>query len=332
MTISSPLDIPGLVAWYSADAVTGLVDGDQMTTWQDLSGNNNHATGAAGGSGIKPKWRTGVTPGAGPAVQFTSAGSNFGGPSTGDGYFDLPANLMGSAAAGEVLVTVKQDSTASQNGLWWIQTESGYSGSHYPFSGEVAEGFGRNGGQRKFTPTKPISEWRRYNVFSEPGLTQAFLDGEQEMSSTQGQVSWPADPRLGATKSFGQVDLKFKGWIADFVIFNRKLTGTERIDLDTWANSQLTGQSEEPPATAAAYVTTVRAEALSSRTALSANAIKVAAEAMSTRAENPARVSSVRLETLTTVGYTVSNFDKTTTILMKHSDGEWRPLLIAGAD
>ncbi len=39
-----PSDIAGLVLWLKADAITGLSDGDPITTWVDQSGEGNDAT------------------------------------------------------------------------------------------------------------------------------------------------------------------------------------------------------------------------------------------------------------------------------------------------
>lgn len=44
----SPLQLPGLKLWLDASQITGLVDGDPVATWSDLSGNGNHATQATG--------------------------------------------------------------------------------------------------------------------------------------------------------------------------------------------------------------------------------------------------------------------------------------------
>lgn len=57
-TAFTPLSLPGLVAWYDADAITGLSDTDPVTTWNDLSGNGwnlGQSTAAA-----KPLYRTGI--------------------------------------------------------------------------------------------------------------------------------------------------------------------------------------------------------------------------------------------------------------------------------
>jgi len=39
-----PRQIPGLAVWLDASQIIGLNDGDTITQWDDLSGNNNHAS------------------------------------------------------------------------------------------------------------------------------------------------------------------------------------------------------------------------------------------------------------------------------------------------
>ena len=52
----SPASLPGLKLWLDAAQITGLNDGDAVTTWADLSGNGNNATQATGSK--KPTWKT----------------------------------------------------------------------------------------------------------------------------------------------------------------------------------------------------------------------------------------------------------------------------------
>ena len=52
-----PTDIPSLVAWYKADAITGVADGANAATWPDSSGNAHHMSMgrkylAAGANGL----------------------------------------------------------------------------------------------------------------------------------------------------------------------------------------------------------------------------------------------------------------------------------------
>ena len=54
----NPRKIAGLKLWLDANKITGLSDGDPVTTWSDLSGNGKDATQAAGGA--KPTYKTGI--------------------------------------------------------------------------------------------------------------------------------------------------------------------------------------------------------------------------------------------------------------------------------
>lgn len=54
----TPLQLPSLIAWYDADAITGLSDTDSVTTWSDESGNGWDLGQATAGN--KPTYRTGI--------------------------------------------------------------------------------------------------------------------------------------------------------------------------------------------------------------------------------------------------------------------------------
>ena len=54
----TPLQIPYMVAWYKADAITGLADTAAVTTWADSSDNGRGATQAT--SGNRPVYRTNI--------------------------------------------------------------------------------------------------------------------------------------------------------------------------------------------------------------------------------------------------------------------------------
>lgn len=54
----SPADISGLKLWLDASQITGLNDGDAVTTWADLSGNGNDATQATVSK--KPLYKTAI--------------------------------------------------------------------------------------------------------------------------------------------------------------------------------------------------------------------------------------------------------------------------------
>lgn len=151
MAINDPRDIPGLVAWFSAEAETGYTDGAGMTGWTDLSGNGNHATLTGTG---QPVWQATTGPAGGPSVRW------------GNASFNLP-NCMSGAASGEVLAYHKADSATGNNRFWNL----GGAGllNRYPnSSGVVLDDFGANG-QYSFTPTLSLTSWRRYAAWASLG-------------------------------------------------------------------------------------------------------------------------------------------------------------------
>ena len=54
----TPADIADLKVWLDAGTITGLSDGDAVTTWTDLSGNSNSPTQATAGK--RPLYKTSI--------------------------------------------------------------------------------------------------------------------------------------------------------------------------------------------------------------------------------------------------------------------------------
>ncbi|MCX6925930.1 MAG: autotransporter-associated beta strand repeat-containing protein, partial [Verrucomicrobia bacterium] len=70
----------GLALWLDASQLSGLADGQQVNTWTDLSGQNNHALRQSGSSSGYPQYKISQVNGK-PVVRFNSANGN-----TGDYY------------------------------------------------------------------------------------------------------------------------------------------------------------------------------------------------------------------------------------------------------
>jgi hypothetical protein len=63
----SPTDIAGLKLWLDASQITGLNDGDAVSTWSDLSGNGRNFTQAT--ASYRPTYKTNIR-GSLPVVRF----------------------------------------------------------------------------------------------------------------------------------------------------------------------------------------------------------------------------------------------------------------------
>ena len=66
-----PSDIAGLLVWFKADAITGKVDGNTITQWDDSSGNAYHANTTNGTGGSAPTYKTNIINSL-PVVRFSS--------------------------------------------------------------------------------------------------------------------------------------------------------------------------------------------------------------------------------------------------------------------
>lgn len=69
----APSDKSGLMFWFDADAITGLNDGDSISTWEDSSSNNRDATQAGSN---RPTYQTNELNGL-PGVRFTQASNQY---------------------------------------------------------------------------------------------------------------------------------------------------------------------------------------------------------------------------------------------------------------
>lgn len=85
-----PTDISGLKLWLDASQITGKNDGDSISSWNDFSGNSNHATQSTGS--LQPLYKTGIKNGK-PAVLF-------------DGVDDILATGTGLAGGAKTIFVV----------------------------------------------------------------------------------------------------------------------------------------------------------------------------------------------------------------------------------
>jgi len=224
----SPLDIPGLYIWYSAEyEAKNYADGQQMDSWTDLSGNNFHATGVAS-SGAKPLWKSAQGPSsAGPAVRFN------------DGYFDLPAAAFGgpgapgSLTAGEIFINVKADSQTSSTSLHFLNNCGAAPEQHYCYGdGSLYDNFGSS--TRRSTASPPsITAWRRYNAWSASNDWAVRLDETTYLSDTVNTVGFGLTNRYQLGLGY-VVPGPLKGVITTVLFWPRKLTTTERATVIAW--------------------------------------------------------------------------------------------------
>lgn len=111
--LSAPVT-SGLVAWYYADSITTLSDGQDVVTWADSSGNGNNLTAAGitaagGATAVRPKWNAAGTTKAITALPSVSFEGSIAGSSP-LGYFTIATGTIPlTAAAGWTIATIWRD-------------------------------------------------------------------------------------------------------------------------------------------------------------------------------------------------------------------------------
>lgn len=195
----------GMKLWYMADGALESPVGH----WKDYSGNGNDAwqTNYA----IRPTLVANALNGK-PVVHFTGSAAQ---------YFGLPNFLTGSSAA-EALIVLRATSTTTNSGLWRFGTSAG---DYYQNSnGNVYDGFASTSRYLEGSPLQDITKYHVYDVTSQAGLWQSWLDTRTLFKSTTNTVGFSAVPLLGGNND----GVNFSGDIAEIVVYNRALTDEER--------------------------------------------------------------------------------------------------------
>lgn len=101
----SPADISGLKLWLKADAITGLNDGDPVTTWNDSSGQGNNATQATAAK--KPTYQTNELNGK-PIVRFDGT----------DDFLATASNFLGAGNPPTTIFIAGKITTLTSGPAW----------------------------------------------------------------------------------------------------------------------------------------------------------------------------------------------------------------------
>lgn len=216
----SPDQLAGLTRWYKADSITGLNDGDPITTvWPDDAGNFD-ATSAGGGN--SPTYKTGIVNGHS-VVRCMQAGAT---------YFTSMGDLS-ALTAGEVFVVVQltSESTGPAQGLFSL----GGANQFYPLtaSGVIWDDFGTSGQKTTVDPATPLTQWHIYGAHSAANDWSNYIDGAEIYHTNTNTVAFPA----AATFLCRDDVYNLEGDMAEFILYSRKLTTDERADVIAYLKS-----------------------------------------------------------------------------------------------
>jgi hypothetical protein len=218
-----PETITGLQLWLDAAQITGKSDGDEISTWSDVSGNSRDATGVVVNT-LEPTYRATDGPNSMPAVRMVRSDNGQG------GYFTLADFLTGLAAtSGHCLVVVKIDNdppsannhAAPPLGDWGTSTDEYYC---FPSDNGIYDGWGSSVRKTTGDPTPALTSWRLYEVRSASGAWSNRIDGTVHFSTGTNTVAWSSAPKIGRSTTSSKF---MHGLIAEIVFYNKILDSTE---------------------------------------------------------------------------------------------------------
>lgn len=232
----APIDLANLELWLKVASLSQADDTD-INTWNDSSGNGRNATGVVG-SGLtkKPRYRTGLGPSGGAAIQMAE-GTNTTGP-----WFTLP-NFLTGFTAGNAFVVVKLNADPPSSsalrcgpplGDWGSTTDE-----YFPFfsDSKIYDGFGSTARKTTVDPAASLTSWRTYEVRSASGAWSNHLDGTQLFTTATNTVGWGTAPFIGHATTNNKV---LDGHIVEVIFFSRVLDDTteRKAVIHTHLNSE----------------------------------------------------------------------------------------------
>jgi hypothetical protein len=213
-----PFDATGLWSWLKADAITGLSDGDPVTTWEDAHTSNHDATQSTSAS--KPTYKTSILNSL-PVLRCDGT----------DDYLVLPDASALTAGTGFVVVKLVADPPASdpKTGLWDFGTED--TRDHYPYTdGTVYDGFGSSARKTTANPAASLASWRIYTVLTKSGEWTSWVDETQLFTTATNTVAFNSTPYLGRGQSSGS-NAWLDGDMAEFLLFDSDIGSTRRTEI-----------------------------------------------------------------------------------------------------
>lgn len=227
--VDDPGDVTGLHLWLRGDQ-TGVADGAEITTWSDLSGQNNFCSGAGA---TKPVLRATGGPDSQPCVEFEGTVS----------YFTVPNFHTGFTAAHAfaiVKIDVEPPSVASKCGppFGHFGNEVSELASAYPFTdSNVYENFGTTVRKSTGNPTPALTNWHLYEIRTASGAWSNWFNGTSHFSTGTNTVGFRNNAFIGRDETGGTINF-LDGRIAEGLIYNKVLSAGEILTVKGYFTSR----------------------------------------------------------------------------------------------
>lgn len=221
---NTPLDVDGCVAWLSAERQLGRYAADDVVYLTEGRALKPDWTNA--GTTDRPTLKITITPTGKAVFRFDGSNDKFQGPT-----------LVGLTEAGTAFLVVKTDfdpNSGTACGVWELGASGEINWFPWPTDSGVYDNFGSTVRKTTGNPTLDLSTaFRTYCVVSAPGEWTSRFDGTQHYTTATNTVGFPAAPFLGG--SGGQW---LDGDVADFILYDRKLSSAEILMVEAWLDSE----------------------------------------------------------------------------------------------
>ena len=208
-----PTDISGLVAWYKADAITGVADGANAATWPDSSGNAYHMSLgrkylAAGANGL-------------PCIEV-NASNRFAAPT-----FNMQQPNQSIVAVVYLAGGAQNQSIAAPSGTG--APELGFDSSGKPYFGFYSAA--PTGAQSAAALAQTTWGVVGGSYSDDANLFSVRLDGVETTAST---TSSPTNSRSLGFAGWPNGGAKLVGRIAEIVYYHATLTAQQFADVESY--------------------------------------------------------------------------------------------------
>jgi hypothetical protein len=237
VAITDPTDISDLRAWFAADNIVGLVDGDPVAAWDEESGNSLDL--AQGTSGARPVYKTGILNGL-PVVRFDGSG---------DHVVRLNTSISPSTGLWTAFAVARRNGTS---GIMAVVDNDGPNGARggqiVRLNALTVESIAFNTGNTAYTDVAGTSvgngTWHTIKSIRDTTTVEVFVDGSSNgTTSTAGTAVTGGTNALvlgqnGRAITSGGANLYLNGDIAEVVVFSRVLNSTEIDDVEDYLHAK----------------------------------------------------------------------------------------------
>lgn len=218
----SPDDLSGLVQWNKADDITGLTDGDDVSTWSAAAGSDFTAS-----VGDEPIWKDSIINSL-PVVRFAAGNGLRRSRLLTDDHFTCFAAVGNVTNKDQLHFLTQHPGSASNGRMYFLYTGSGS-------DNDKLRVFFNNGSSFSAISTSVAWETNPHLLatYSDgSGNTGLRVDGGSEEDSITGETWTPHDSQV--TLNGHETDHSTWGgaWdLGELIIYNRKLSESEFTDV-----------------------------------------------------------------------------------------------------